>query len=297
MDIFEDLWQNEYLTQFDQWDEEGNRVDAYTLGIAMMLGYEEAYGDDDHIEVIQPEQGFQVDVYDAAGNYLATLVGRFDAIIFNHRTQRYMIFEHKTGKSISFVRVNSKYGEQGLSYWWAAQHWLASEGRTDYALDGVLYNWLRKALPDDRPRNAQGHYLNKPSKAALVARADAEGLPSKGTVDVLTDRLTAAGVDVALLGEPSKSQPPPLFDRQELLLTPDNLRTFERRLRNELYEMDKVRQRKLPILKTPGMACDWCSFKDVCELHEMGGDWRDMIDMDFKPWDPYSDHELEAEKA
>lgn len=299
VEIFEQLWMDDYHQAFEQWDDEGNRIPAYDLGVAMMLGYEERWGEDDHIQMVAPEQAFQVDIYDKRGDYLATLVGRFDGLGLNLRTGRYFVFEHKTAKSIQIVRINSRYGEQGLSYWWAANHWLHHQGilKPGQHVDGILYNWLRKALPDERPQNAQGHRLNKPSKDALQAECASQGVPTKGTVEALSERLRLLGVDPAMLGEPSKNQPPPLFDRQEIILGPPNLAMFEKRVRRELFDMQKVRERRLPIYKNPGDHCGWCAFRDVCELHEMGGEYRDMLDMDFKPWDPYSDHELLAEKG
>jgi hypothetical protein len=62
-----------------------------------------------------------------------------------------------------------------------------------------------------------------------------------------------------------------------------------------LFEMSLVRQRKLGVYKSPGMHCNWCQFRDVCELHEMGEDWEDVLNIEFKKWQPYSDHELHLE--
>lgn len=300
-EIFEHLWRTEYLTQFDQWDEEGNNTDAFELGMQMCRGYVERYGKDPDIEIIQPEQPFQVDVYDRDGKYLATLVGRFDAIGRNRRTGRLFVFEHKTGKSIELVRVNSGYGEQGLAYWFAANHWARENGilKPGQVIDGVLYNWLRKGMPNDtKARNPAGHLLNKPSKDRLKQECEERGLPVKGTVEVLTERLTDDGCDVPQLGEIAKVQPSPLYGRQELLLDAANLNTFQKRLRREAVEMARVRERRQSIYKNPTKDCGWeCPFVEACEVHEMGGDYKGILEFEFKPWDPYSDHELEAEKA
>jgi hypothetical protein len=257
--------------EFSQWDEEGNKVDALELGIAMMNGYVDKWGDDPMIEIVHSEMPFQIDVLDQHGNYLATLVGRFDAIGLNLRTGRYFIFEHKTGKSIEVVRVNSRYGEQGLSYFWAARWWLANVLEAGFDLSAIGYNWLRKAIPDPRPQDEDGLYLNKPTKKEK--RLWGEDYP----------------------GSVSKRQPPPLYVRQQLLLSGRQLDNFNKRLRRELMEMALVRQRKLGIFKNPGQHCNWCQFRDVCELHEMGADWEDVLDLEFKKWDPYSDHELHLE--
>jgi hypothetical protein len=131
----------------------------------------------------------------------------------------------------------------------------------------------------------------------LVAECVSKGLPAKGTVEVLTARLTAAGVNTGLLGEVSKLQPPPLFDRQSLPLEPEHLAMFERRLRREAREIILAREGRLDIYKNPTMDCDWdCPFVDVCEIHEIGGDYQSVFEFDFKAWDPYEGHELVLEK-
>lgn len=247
-------------SEFNQWDEEGNKVPADELGIAMCEEYVDYWGDDPLIEIVQPEMPFQIDVFDHNDNYLCTLVGRFDAIGLNLRTGRYFIFEHKTAKTIEYVRINSRYGEQGLSYFWAAGWWLRHVLEAGFDLDGIGYNWLRKAMPDMRPINEQGLRLN-------------------------------------LNGSVSKKQPLDFFKRQFIRLSERQLDTFNQRLRRELYEMALAKQRKLAIYKNPGMHCSWCQFRDVCELHEMGEDWQDVLNLEFKKWDPYSDHELHLELA
>lgn len=258
---------------FNQWDEEGNRTPADDLAVAMLNGYVERYGDDPMIEIVQPELAFQIDVYDEKGNYLGTLVGRFDAIGLNLRTGLYFVFEHKTAKAIVPVRINSKYGEQGLSYFWAARYWLAHELDMEVDLASIGFNWLRKAMPDQRPQDEEGHYLNKPTKQEK--RLFGDDYP----------------------GSISKKQPPPYFARQEIRLGPNQLDNFNRRLRRELFEISLARQKKLAIYKSPGDHCGWCQFKDVCELHELGGDWEDVLHMEFTKWQPYSDHELHLELA
>jgi hypothetical protein len=288
---------------FDQWDEEGNKVPARDLGIAMMNGYVEQYGTDPDFEMVAPEMGFQIDVLDEGGRLLCTYVGKMDGVARRRSTGKLVILEHKTAKSIpERVFINSDYGEQGLSYAWAATRWLQHTGvlGPDEAVEGVVFNFLRKALPDTRPQNEAGHRLNKPSKDALVTACEVEGLPMKGTIPVLTERLLEHGwteLDVARLGEPSKNQPAPLFMRQSMDIGPRQLLNFEKRLRQEAWEMRQVRQGKIPVYKSPSdWTCRMCDLRDVCEVHEMGGDWKGMLELDFKPWDPYSDHELIEEK-
>ena len=288
--------------EFEQWDEEGNRIPARDLGITMLTEYVNLYGADTFLEIVAPEQTYAIDVLNKKGEYLATMVGTFDALAYNVKTGRYVLLEHKTAKSIEEVQINSGYGEQGLTYFWAADITLHHIGAlpADEHVDGVLFNFLRKAVPDQRPRNSEGHYLNKPKKDALVRACKQEGLPLTGTMEALAQRLTGIGwsdAKIARLGEVSKIQPSPLFNRQELLLGPHEMQRINTRIRNEAWEMGQVRDGKLPIYKNPTKDCSWdCPFYTACELHEIGQDYEAVLDFDFKPWNPYDAHELEAER-
>jgi hypothetical protein len=291
----------EHGDAFPQWDEEGNKVSVDVLADAMMNGYVDHYGDDKMIEVFHPEEAFQIDVYDRrTGRYLCTMVGQFDAIVIDLKTGKFRVFEHKTAKSIELVRVNSGYGEQGLTYWWAATIWLRSKGllKPKEYIDGVWYNFLRKGMPDERPKDPMGRALNKPLKAVLAAECEQRGLDTKGTVEALSGRLSLAGVDVEQLGEPSKIQPAPLFHRQYMPLDPIHMQVFQRRLIREVREIRLGREGRLDIYKNPTKDCSWdCGFRDICEVHEMGGDWEGMLEFEFKGWDPYEAHRLELEKS
>lgn len=293
--------------QFEQWDEEGNRFDAVELGVTMLEGYVNEYGKEDYIEIIQPEVPLAVDVYDKKGNYLVTWVGRGDALyrdLLASRKNRDVIrfLEHKTAKSIEDeVSVISGYGEQGLSYWWAGSLVAQHEGllRPEAMIDGVMFNWLRKGIPDTRPVNEDGHRLNLPKKDALLAACHDRHIeiPKKATIEALTSLLHAAGVDSRLFGEPSSRQPKPLFHRHHLELGSRELAQIARRIRLEAYEMRMAREGKLPIYKNPTKDCRWdCPAKDACEVHEMGGDWEAILDMEFVEWDPYEGHELLEER-
>lgn len=289
--------------QFSQWDDEGNKINALDLGVAMLEGYLKEYGTDDDIEIIAPEQTFAIDVMDANGKYLFTYVGKIDATARRRSTNRLLLLEHKTAKSVEEVRVNSGYGEQGLSYLWAATIMLRDSGQIgpEEFFDGVLYNFLRKGIPDGRPRSDDGYYLNKPSKASLQLACKENELPVKGTIVQLTERLRNVGWsvrDVQLLGEVSKVQHTPLFVRQEMVVRPPALARFEKRIRAEGWTMNLMREGKLPVFKNPTKDCRWeCEFVDMCELHEMGGDWQSFAELELGTWQPYSDHEYMTEKG
>lgn len=296
-------WYTENKKHFSQWDEEGNKIDALELGVAMLEGYVNEWGEDDHIDIIAPEMPIEIDVYDRQGNYLTTWVGRSDAAYEDlskrrKATRRIGFLEHKTAKSITEnLRVNSGYGEQGLNYAWAGTQMFRKLGifKDAQAIDHVLFNWMRKALPDDRPVDEAGFSLNKPKKEALLDYCHAKGIiiPAKPKVEDLTAAIDATGYDHRLLGERSERQQANLFYREPLDYGEGSMLITERRLIAESWEREQVKAGKLPVYKNPDDHCNWCQFKEVCEVHEMGGDWESMLELEFTEWDPYEGHEME----
>lgn len=247
---------------FSQWDEDGNKVSSFDLGMAMLEGYVAKYGTESEIDIVCPERVFEREILDKKGNYLATYVCKLDAVFRNNLNGRIGLLEHKTAKTIDEVRINSGYGDQGLRYWYFANLILREEGilAKGQLLDGVLYNFLRKGMPDERPKNAQGLALNKD-------------------------------------GSVSKVQKSPLFVRQWIKFTEQELKQVERRIRAEAWEMREAEEGRLPIYKNPSKDCSWkCQFRDMCEIHEMGGHWEDVRDMTLTEWNPYDYVELEQEK-
>lgn len=298
-------WMDEHEQEFSQWDEDGERFDARELGVAMLEGYVETYGEEDHIVIIQPEMPMEVVVRDKRGRYLATWVGRTDAVyedlsLARKGGRRLGFMEHKTAKTIDEdVRVTSGYGDQGLGYAWAGTSFLRRSGllAPNDSVDHVLFNWLRKGMPDDRPVNAEGKRLNKPKKEALVGKATELGLViARGTkVDELWAMLEAEGVDPAQLGEESSRQGSPLFYRQRLDYGNHEMLQTKWRIAAEAWERSQVREGKLPIYKNPTKDCSWkCEFVEACELHEMGEDYESVLELDFEQWDPYEGHEEET---
>lgn len=271
-------------------DEDGQWHEARELGVDMLEHYVLHYGNDGHIEVIAPEQPFLQDLNTRNGKrYLVSPVGTFDAIIRNLETGKVGLFEHKTAASI--VTRHLALDEQAGTYHALAGPWLQDQGilKKGEHIDFILYNFLRKAIRDERPRNARGHYLNKPKKPDLQAACKEHGLSTAGTMDVLTERLTKAGVDPAQYGEVSKTQPPPYFERETVYRDEHDREELLYRIRAQAWEMSEAEAGRLPIYKHPTRDCSWdCAFYDVCELHETGSDWEEMMKLTMVKWDPYA---------
>jgi hypothetical protein len=257
-ETFAELYDSEVEEEFIVWDEDSERLGPRELGIAMMEAYVEQWGTDPHLEVISPEHPFQLDVHLKGGEYLATLVGRYDLVFRDLSNGRVWLSDHKTAKSIKTDHL--QLDDQAGGYLLAAEPVLRSQGvlGDDERISGILYNYMRKAMPDPRPKDEHGRALNKD-------------------------------------GSVSKRQPSPLFLRMPVHRSPADNRMQLRRLRMEAYEVGMAREGVLPVYKNPTMDCSWdCQFFDMCIMHETGADWEDYRDEAYEQWDPYDTEHQDA---
>lgn len=273
----------------------GNRVDASELGPHMLENYIDEYGDDRRYEVIAPEQTFQVDVHHPkTGKYMFTVVGTGDAVVRDRKTRKLGMLEHKTGAGLDPFGAPLPLDEQAGTYWTFFPIFLRAQGvlAEDEDLDFILYNRLRKAFKDERPRNAEGHYLNKPHKADLTAWLDdhRQVYRKAAKMDELMELIAKKGQDPLLLGAPSENQGQPLFKREMTFRSPEDRRRIFERYAHEAREMRYVREGKLGVYKNPDRHCGWCEFRDMCEVHETGSDWKAIRSEMFTTWEPYADH-------
>lgn len=277
------------------------QVPADELLVHMMTNYYDEYGDDDRYEVVAPEMTFQVDVHHpTTGKYLFTFVGTIDGVWRDTWHDTLVFAEHKTGATLEPFGAPIYLDEQQGSYWAFAPDFLIHHGIISDVneIDHVLYNRLRKAFKDDRPKNSLGHALNKPTRDNLITFLDGEGIPylKKMKVEELRQVVSDAGVDPDQLGEVSKSQPVPLFKREPIMRTAAERARTMRRVISEAREMALVRQGKLKVYKRPSRECGFCEFREMCEVHEGGGDWKSLRDNLYTTWDPYKDHTEEEEE-
>lgn len=290
-------------------DQIAKYVDARELGVSMLEGYRTQYGNDDHWSVVSPERTFSLKIpwpanaanfWDAASVdpsiVMAELVGTYDLVYKDTRTNRYWLGEHKTAKSIQTRHLAMD--NQAGTYWATATAELQREGLLpdDEVLAGIMYNFLRKAMPDERPKDDEGYYANKPTKAHYVAALEAAGVqPGPGLKSL--DKLTLAALtdladerSIFVLGDRSKIQPPPLRLRLEVHRTRAERRSQLLRVQQDALQMELLRDGLLIPTKNATKECNWCEFYDMCELQERGGDWESLRDMAYIVQDPYADH-------
>lgn len=278
-------------------DEAESREEGYEVGRVMLEGYFEEYKGDPHWHVIQTERPFQLDVIDpATGKKIAIYAGTYDGVLRDLNDDSLWLMEHKNFKAINLRQPVPVMDPQCTSYIWVA----TTEMRhneiigPNERIEGVLYNILRKGLPDSRPQDAEGYRTNKPTKDHYVHALDGysetlnETRLSKMKVAELEEMATTLGVRV--LGERSANQPPPLFHREKVYRTPAEIARNADRVVEEIKEMNRKRTGK-HLLKNPTRDCSWdCTFFDMCTLHEQGADWEMFRDGVYHVEDPYADH-------
>jgi Zierdtviridae exonuclease len=245
------------------WDE-ADWISARDLGFAMLDAYMETYGMDPTWNVIATEQTFQakIQMANVPGGFV-TYTGTFDGVYRDlDNDNALMLMEHKTAAgfpSLGFLELDDQAG----SYFMIAEAVLRHLGLIgpDEHLDGIMYNYLRKAMPDDRPRDELGRALNQ-----------------NGSV--------------------SKRQDTQRFLRHPVWRSREQRLQMKKNIIAEVELMQMYRTGQLKITKTPRQDCSWdCDFFAMCQLHETDADWKEYRDAMFHQIDPYSDHRLALKSA
>jgi hypothetical protein len=236
------------------------------LGIVMTRAYEERYGTDPYIEVVQAEIPLEF-TFNIDGTEVTHML-KPDMLYRNRKTREYWLLENKTARSIATEHL--VIDDQGRPYGAMAELALKRAGvfGSKDTLKGVMYNFLRKAVPDQRTTNEKGQYLNK-----------------NGSV--------------------SKSQPPPYFLRYPLVLTSQAKAISLHRLRGEIFMLTKITNhlrsgeidyKNLPI--TPHRSCPrFCDYFTLCTTLENGGDIKELKERTFVKQDPYAYPETTEETS
>lgn len=294
-------------------------ISAKELGEIMLDGYLAKYGTDDRWHVLSAEQTFEIPIPDPRGaecptcqgtgggvigecircagrgriiSPLALYNGTFDLVALDQETDNSLwLWDHKNMKAITTTHL--PLDDQAGSYWAVAADVLLAQKLIEpgMVLDGILYNFLRKAKPDTRPKNAEGLATNKPQKSHYGDALTAAGLSPVGTLPVLTKRAEDAGLVV--LGDVSKVQPSPNFHRETVWRTRAERRTQIVRIQQEALQMERLRGKNRidQPTKNPTKDCSWdCDFFTMCQLHEAGDDWKEFRDSAFIKEDPYAAH-------
>lgn len=279
-------------------------IGAKELGTEMMENYVKRYGKDEHMFIIQPEQTFDIDVpwpklpehhlllaLAERRKILTKLVGTYDLVYRDLIENEIWLEEHKTAAAISTAHLSID--DQGGTYFATAGRALQKReliGPKE-RLKGIEYNFMRKGLEDPRPRNAEGASCNKAGKKHYHAAFDEREIPYKKAAKL--DELAAIAEQngLTILGDVSKRQPAPLFLRERIHRTSREKGAQLRRIQNEAVQIELVRSGVLTPSKTPTRDCSrFCSYFDLCELDERGGDTDHFKRTVYRKRDMYADH-------
>lgn len=234
------------------WFEEPLYEDALELGIAMLDHYLETYDDDPHLEVLAIEQPFEIELV-RDDEVVAIFKSRFDGVGIDHKRGEIVLLEHKTAGTIKTMHL--PLDDQAGAYFAVATIVLRQQGilGPKEFIDDIMYNFLRKSMPDLREQDARGQYLNKN-------------------------------------GDVSKRQPPRHFLREYVDRGPREVNQQLRRLTDEVSIMNGMRDGTIPVTKTVNDMCPYCPFFMMCKLHERGGNaWREFRDSQYVVENPYED--------
>ena len=297
-------WAKSYLTETF---EEPVWLDARDLGIAMLEGYVDTYGRDPQWHIIAVEQPFEIAI--RRNRETAVIFkSRWDGVFRDLETGLILLLESKTASQIATAYLEMD--DQGGSYWAVAGRVLRAVGvlKKGEEIGGIQYNFLRKAMPDERPVNSQGLRTNNPTKEHYASALRSAGIrtveqssPKSGPIPIekakLADLQAAAGfASLEVLGEVSKSQPPPLFVRPDpIMRNQGEIATQLQRIADEVQWMNAIRAGTLPVTKTPTRDCPRCPFWGPCTLHEQGSDsYLTLLSSNYTQEDPYVDADIKS---
>lgn len=228
------------------------------LGWNMAKAYAVHYDFDPDVIVIEPELPLAF-TFDDAGVVVAEHAMKPDLVYVDRRTGDVWLMEHKTASSIR--KAHLVIDDQARPYGTMAELGLRKLGliQPGQHFAGIMYNFLRKAVTDDRPRNGLGQALNQD-------------------------------------GSVSKRQPPPTFERHPVKLTRAAKRLTLTRLRNEVMMIvaftNSLRNKTIKVAdipKTPHSSCPrFCQFFPMCAAEEDGADITDMMRSMYVSQNPYT---------
>ncbi len=283
-------------------DDEAKYVDACLLGEQMMNRYVDFYGTNSSWDVIATEQTFQVWIPhpDGTNPRWIRYVGTADGVFRDLETDEIFLMEHKTAAALKTDHL--PLDDQAGSYWAVMNSKLRTMGvlRKGDSIAGIRYNFLRKALNDERPKNEEGLYTNKPLKKHYIEALEAIGVTTiaGGTGSIMLEKAKLEDLETAcrfgqitVLGETSERQPPPYFERVDVYRSQNQRKTMIRRIQDESLHMEAMRTGMLPIYKTPTRECSWCEFFRLCQMDEQGSEfYEDFKEVEFVTRDPHADH-------
>lgn len=228
------------------------------LGEAMAVAYEIQYGRDSEINVLSAELPLEFTIADPENDEPIAVHKLKPDLVFLDADRDVWLMEHKTAGAIRTEHL--VIDDQARPYGVFTERALSNLGlmprRAEFK--GIMYNFMRKALPDLREVNKDGKYLNKD-------------------------------------GSVSKRQPARQFLRFPVKLTRKAKARTLRRILGEAVVITEVTRalrlkevEPIDLPKTPHHSCPkFCDYFAICVAEEDGIDIRDMTRNMFVRQDPY----------
>ena len=303
IDVWREYCDNDEISKVikaapDGFSEDETWLDAKMLGEHMLTGYHKLYNGDPDWDVVHVEMPFEIGIPDPRdpSNDVVIFNSTFDGVYRSKSRKKFRLMEHKTAKAIQTGHL--PLDDQGGAYWAVATYVLREKGilPKGQIIDGIEYNFLRKGVPDERPKDAEGYACNKPIKKHYIeALMGAPGLHLTGlekwSLTALAEEAQADGIRV--LGDRSSQQAAPLYERVSVRRTAQERATMINRIAAEGLAMEQFRTGALPLYKTPTRDCEWdCQFFNMCQLHDQGSDWEEFRDAVFLVRDPYDRYRM-----
>ena len=295
-------------------DKERDWVDAVPLGHAMIDGQLKEWNGDPGWEVLSPEHRFATNVpfnarqieaklpYMFYGNmtrHITRLVGSIDVTIRDHNDGRIKVVDWKSAAQYDAVSAWLTKDDQVGTYLSVGTAFLRTEGLIgpNEEVTGGIWSYARKQMPPDPATlDDQGRKRNKPQKKHFIeCYGNNLDFDEKWPLPKMQAYADAKGGVV--LGDVSKVQPLKLFWREEVARNKANRRRQIERIADDAEQIELVRRGLMGITKAPGKHCNWCKFKDLCDVDENGGDSEQYIKDVFRVEDKYSDHRAGAKNS
>jgi hypothetical protein len=322
---------DEWRDEDDTWHEYRALGEAMLVGY--IEHWEASPSDNEaEYRVLATEQRFRMPIIvpDGCAPLLPTAptmyVGTLDRILLHLPTKRLLIGDYKTTKNDPTRTSHLALDEQAGAYWAYIREWLLNYappalnlqlrkqvdllppayrgGIRDLRFDGIMYDFMKKSMPNKaKVRNAAGQVLNQPTAKALgdlyksldrPKPANGTGSGVEGAV-IISDLIADLGDELAYsVAEVSKVQPTELFHRETVFRDEADRQNVLKRIYDDAQEIGMVRAGTLAIKKSPDtFICIGCQFRDMCEVHEVGGDWQLYRRSAFTTHDPYSTYAID----
>lgn len=186
------------------------------------------------------------------------LQGQLDLIFKRRSTGKLWVIDHKTAASIDVDGYDYlELDTQSNTYYWVVRKSLNLD------VDGIMFNFLKKQVPDEPPLIKSGKRLVMDQKLGT-------------TVALYNKAIERHGFDPSDYAEfLTKYKEPTFFHREPIYKDDSELETIERDLVAEAEDIINADKRIYP--NPSQMNCKYCPFKYPCKIRLNGGNDVDWI--------------------